>query len=172
MPSQKSKRRPHKSHRSLQVLSLGGLALLIAAILVFKEVTRAETPAVSPASGTNTQSAQNLASAGNPKDLPEAQLEQALQAGMPTLAFFHSNNCRQCIEMIDTVNLVYPEFADKVAMVDINVYDEHNADLVMDARIQYIPTLYFYDRSGQEQVSVGVLEPEQLRQTLAALAEE
>jgi thioredoxin-like negative regulator of GroEL len=172
MSRPKSKRRPRKSPRSLQVLSLGGLVLLIAAILFFKEFTQAETPAVGLASGSEAQSAQSLPGAGNPEDLPEAQLERALQAGMPTLAFFHSNNCRQCIDMIATVNLVYPEFADKVTLVDINVYDEHNADFVMDARIQYIPTLYFYDRSGQEQVTVGVMEAEQLRQTLAALAGE
>jgi hypothetical protein len=36
--------------------------------------------------------------------------------------------------------------------------------------LQYIPTLIFYDQAGKEQVSVGVMEPDELRQVLAALA--
>ena len=44
--------------------------------------------------------------------------------------------------------------------------------LLEQVGLQYIPTLIFYDRTGKEQVSVGVMEAEQLRQTLAALAEE
>jgi thiol:disulfide interchange protein len=65
---------------------------------------------------------------------------------------------------------VYPEFSSTVTLVDVNVYDEYNAALLQRVGLQYIPTLIFYDHTGKGQVSVGVMEDEQLRQTLAALA--
>jgi thiol:disulfide interchange protein len=72
--------------------------------------------------------------------------------------------------MMETVAQVFPDFAEAVVLVDINVYDESNEALLKRVGLQYIPTLIFYDHTGKEQVSVGVMEAEQLRQTLAALA--
>ena len=72
--------------------------------------------------------------------------------------------------MMDTVAQVYPEFTDSVTLVDVNVYDEQNQALLKRVELQYIPTLIFFDRSGQGEVSVGVMEAEQLKQTLASLA--
>lgn len=102
--------------------------------------------------------------------LPAVQLQRALQAGQPTLAFFHSNNCYQCLVMIDTVDQAYPEFAPFVARVDVNVSDDRNSDLLRQVRIQVIPTLIFYDHQGQEQVHLGVMEPLDLRRQLAGLS--
>jgi hypothetical protein len=42
--------------------------------------------------------------------LPESQFEQYLAAGQPMVAFFHSNNCIQCVKMIEVVEQVYPDF--------------------------------------------------------------
>jgi len=106
-----------------------------------------------------------------PSELPADQLQNALAEHLPTLAFFHSNSCRQCAMMIEIVDQVYPEFAASVVLVDVYVYDEKNAPLLKKVGLQFIPTLIFYDRAGKEQVSVGVMEAEQLRQSLAALAE-
>lgn len=103
-------------------------------------------------------------------DLPADQLQNALAERRPTLAFFHSNNCQQCIVMMEIVGQVYPEFANSIVLVDVNVFDERNAPLLQKVGLQYIPTLIFYNRAGQGQVSVGVMETEQLRQTLATLA--
>jgi len=153
MPTPKSKRHRHKPSRLPQFLIIGGVILLFFMILVFKQD---RNPSATP-----------VASAG---ELPAAQLDRALQAGQPTLAFFHSNNCHQCIVMVETVSKVYPEFSASVALVDVNVYDENNAALLERVGLQYIPTLIFYDHTGKGQVSVGVMEAEQLRQTLAALA--
>lgn len=136
-----------------QGLALGGAGLLILAVVLLKsrptEEIRAETADA----------------------LPQEQLEQVLQAGQPALVFFHSNTCQQCIEMIGIVGEVYPEFADSVAMVDVNVYDERNADLLLEVRLQFIPTLIFYDQDGQPEVFVGVMPADQLRQRLASLGE-
>ena len=154
MPTSKSKRHRHKPSRLPQILAMVGLALLVIAILVFKEKPQVAAPAA------------------NPNESPQAQLDRALQAGQPTLAFFHSTNCQQCIVMMETVAQVYPEFLDSITLVDINVYDKNNQALLERVRLQYIPTLVFYDHTGRGQVSVGVMEAEQLRQTLAALAGE
>ena len=147
---------PKKHHRKPsrlpQTLAIVGVVLLVIAILVFKEKPQATSPAA------------------NPDESPQMQLDRALAENRPTLAFFHSNNCKQCLIMIETVSQVYPEFSDAVSLVDVNVYDENNQALLQRVRLQYIPTLIFYDITGQAQVSVGVIEAEQLRQTLAALA--
>jgi len=147
------KRSQRKPSRWPQILAIGGLALFVVAALVLKGKPQEVVP---------------TAGAG---DLPSAQLESALAEHQPTLAFFHSNNCQQCIEMIGIVEQVYPEFSDIIVLVDIDVYDARNEPLLQQVGLQYIPTLIFYDRGGQSQVSVGVIEAELLRQTLAALAE-
>ena len=103
-------------------------------------------------------------------DLPEAQLAQLLADKRPTLAFFHSDTCYQCTEMLKIVNQVYPEFTQSVALVDVNVYDQRNAQLLQRAQIRAIPTLIFFDRSGQGQVFLGVMQPDQLRQQLQTIS--
>jgi len=107
-----------------------------------------------------------------PALLPEAQLDQLLAAGEPAFVFFHSNNCVQCIRMIEIVEQVYPEFSESAPLVDVNVYDERNGNLLQRAGLRYIPTLIFIDRAGQAQGHVGVMEPEALREQLLKLAGE
>ena len=93
-----------------------------------------------------------------------------MTAGQPTLAFFHSNNCVQCIKMMEVVEQVYPEFDDSVALVDVNVYDKRNASLLQRARIRAIPTQIFFDRTGQGMVVMGAMTPDQFREQMQALA--
>lgn len=105
-------------------------------------------------------------SAGEPAGI---KLDQARVDGKPTLAFFHSLTRDSCVRMIKIVEQVYPEFAETISMVDVNVYDPQNEDLLHQSKIQYIPTLIFYTQSGQSQTFVGVMEAEQLRVQLRAL---
>ena len=149
----KSKRRHSQPSRLPQILILGGVILLAVMILALKQVGV-------PANDSSTSTSA----------LPEAQLDRALKASQPTLAFFHSNDCQQCIEMIAIVDQVYPEFQNTITLVDIDVYDERNTALLNRVGLQYIPTLIFYDRTGKEDVSVGVMEAEILHTTLKALA--
>jgi thiol:disulfide interchange protein len=153
MPEQKSKRHRIKTSRTPQILILAGVALLVIMLLIFKQ--------------TQNSSDGIKANAG---ELPAVQLDRALLAGQPALAFFHSDNCEQCIVMMEIVARVHPEFSNKVTLVDVNVYDENNAELLRSVGLQYIPTLIFFDRTGKGQVSVGVMEDDLLRQTLADLA--
>jgi len=147
------KRRPKKANGQPRILILAGVLALAAAVLLLKGDK-------SPAAGNSD--------AG---ELPAAQLQTALSEGRPTLAFFHSTTCYQCIEMTGIVAEVYPEFGDSIALVDVNVYDERNAALLQQMRIQYIPTLIFYDRTGKGRIAVGVMGAVELRLALAALAE-
>lgn len=145
--------RKRKTRRSNlpRFLIVAGLVLLVAVILMVKDKHQATTTA-----------------SGN--ELPELQLVNALQAGQPTLAFYHSTNCEQCIIMMDIVAQVYPEYQTEVTLVDVNVYDERNVPLLKKVGLQYIPTLVFYNQNGERQVHVGVMEADVLRNTLAAIS--
>jgi thioredoxin-like negative regulator of GroEL len=150
----KYKKRRRQPSRMPQFFILGGLLVLAAAILVLKE-----KPQPAPL-------------ASNSDMLAEVQLDLALDARQPVLAFFHSNNCQQCLIMVDTVAQIYPQFQDSVTLVDIDVYDEQNSALLQRVRLQYIPTLIFFDRNGQAEPYIGVMEASQLSSKLAALAED
>jgi len=148
------KRRYKKKNNLARILIVVGVAVLAAVVLILKA---GNNPQVPPGDISG--------------DLPATQLQNALAEHRPTLAFFHSYTCQQCIEMIGIVEKVYPDFADVIVLVDIDVDGERNEPLLRQVGLQYIPTLIFYDRLGQRQVSVGVMEAEQLRQILTALAE-
>jgi len=151
------------NRRWIQITIVAGVALLAVAILLFKNQS-ADPPAVSladlqmpadeGADGTTTE----------PGDLPQQRWERLLAAGQPTLAFFHSNNCVECTKMIEIVADVYPEFQDSVALVDVDVYDPQNRALLQQARVQYIPTLIFYNTSGEEsEFVVGAIPRQRFR---------
>jgi len=99
-----------------------------------------------------------------PADLPKNQLALALALGKPVVAFYHSNNCDSCIQMMENMRVVSGEFINTVKLVDVNVYDAANDPLVEQAQIVYIPTLVFYDRNGESKSFVGVMDVVQLRQ--------
>ena len=140
----------HKTTNGRRILVVAGLILVIAIILALKD-----KPAPAPTQATS--------------NLPEVQLDRALANHKPILAFFHSNNCEQCIIMIETIDQVHPEFAASIDLVDVNVYDPNNEPLLRKVGLQYIPTLVFFDRSGQSQTHVGVMEADALRQQLSSM---
>lgn len=147
------KNKPARKNKSvgLQALIVAGVVLLALVVLVFKNIPR-ETP---PTSSSH--------------ELPAAQLEQALQARQPILAFYHSTTCQQCIEMIDIIGRVYPEYTHGITLIDVDVYDAQNAALLKKVGLRFIPTLMFYGQNGEAQTHVGIMEAEQLRQALSAL---
>jgi thiol-disulfide isomerase/thioredoxin len=144
------KKNRRKPSRWPQILIISGILLMVLVILALKDRSQPEAPASTSA-------------------LPEAQLERALSIGKPVLAFFHSNNCEQCIIMIETVDQVFPEFASSIDLVDVNVYDPNNEPLLQKVGLQFIPTLVFYDRSGQARTHVGVMEADILRRRLSSM---
>ena len=132
----------------LKILFVLCLVIAAAAILVVKNQPEARaTTAESPAELLNT----------------------AIQNKQPVLAFFHSNNCDSCIQMVAIVDQVYPEFSDSILLVDVNVYDKQNQPLLNEVGLKFIPTLYFYDITGKRHTHIGTMDADQLRQTLNGL---
>jgi len=135
-----------------KIFMLAGIVLTIVVILFVKN-----RPVEQPGSAVNQTA--------------EVLLDQYLEEGKPTFVFFHSNNCQSCIDMINIVDQVYPEFKSDIALVDVNVYDPANENLLRRARIYSIPTQVFIDRTGQGKVSMGVMAPEDLRTQLLTLTQ-
>jgi thioredoxin-like negative regulator of GroEL len=145
---QSKKKRKHSSYHHYFIIA--GVVILAAAVLLLKEKPQAPEPVSSIP--------------------PEAQLEQALAAGQPVLAFFHSYTCYQCTVMMEIVADVYPEFSGSITLVDVDVYDDQNISLLNRAQIRTIPTVILFDRLGQGQVYLGVMEPGQLREGLNSIS--
>jgi thiol-disulfide isomerase/thioredoxin len=142
------KRKHHARKRPPTLLILAGIALLLIAIFAFK-------------SGSDTPtSAASL----------EAQLDQALRDGHPTLVFLHSLDCIPCKAMMKTVADVYPDYQDSVVLIDVDIYDQSNSNIIRREYLQSIPTLVFYDAQGNRQVFIGAMPPDQFRDTLTMLA--
>jgi len=100
---------------------------------------------------------------------PQAQFEAALNEKRPILALFHSLTCVPCKLMEERVNLVRPEFQDRVAFVDVNVYDSQNQNFIRSARVRAIPTTLLVDAQGRGQTIVGAVSEEDLREQLRQL---
>jgi thiol:disulfide interchange protein len=142
------KRKPtHRKWLSTWLI-FAGIALLVLAVMALK-------------SGKQTSAA--------PVSLEE-QYHQALQENQPTFVFLHSLDCIPCQTMMDVVAEVQPEFEGQVVLIDVDVYQQSNVDIMRQEGLQMIPTLVFYDRQGQRQVQVGVLQSDQLRAVLQAIS--
>lgn len=170
-----------------QAITLGVALILVGIILSVKSYQTAVTPTADFAVAIKTA---EEAAAATPnifldavtnspqKDTPaanvppEAQFDQHLAARQPMVAFFHSNGCVQCVKMIEVVEQVYPDFADTVALVDVNVYDRQNQSLLQRTGIRAIPTMIFVDAAGQGQGIMGFMEPDAFRLELQRLAGE
>ena len=143
----RKRKRSHRKQPST-LLIFAGIALLLFAVIALKSGNDAPTSAAS---------------------LKE-QYDQAIQSSQPTFVFLHSLDCIPCKEMMDVVAQVCPEYEGQVVLIDVDVYDQRNANILRQEGLQMIPTLVFYDRQDQRQVHVGVLQPDQLRAILQAIS--
>lgn len=155
------KKTPHQKTNS-QVFIIAGLALLVSAVFLFKGSLEPQAQAT-PTSKTPIS---QLVS----PELPEDQLNQALENGLPVLVFFHSLTCTPCKQMTGIVEDVYPEFDSTVVLVDVDVYDRKNESLLRNASVRTIPSVVFIDRSGQGQTYIGVMPADELRAMLTGLS--
>ncbi len=103
--------------------------------------------------------------------LPEEQLEQALASGQPAAVFFHSTNCESCMQMIETVGEVHPQFAEAVVLVDVNVSETYNHAFLREQGIRLIPTMVFYDQGGHAEIVYGAMTPELMQAYFQYLSE-
>lgn len=102
---------------------------------------------------------------------PEAQLDWYLENEQPVFVFFHSTTCKSCTDMMAVVDQVYPEFKDRVGLVDVDVYASINENLLRRGRITNIPTQVFINEKGEGKTSIGGMQPDELRAELQLLAE-
>jgi thiol:disulfide interchange protein len=163
----------------LTQMALPGVVLILVGLILSIKAYQATVDTANSPPYQFAPTLQAASAAGSPEqaapvaDLPpETQLDQFLAAGKPTLAFFHSNDCVQCVKMIKVVEQVYPDFVNTVALVDVNVYDERNQNLLHRADIRAIPTLIFIDGDGEGKGYMGLMKPDIFRNELQRLAEE
>jgi len=142
------RKRPNRRQPPTTLLILAGIALLLIAVFALKSGN--DTPA----------STASL----------EARLDQALKDGHPTIVFMHSLDCIPCKEMMSTVAEVYPDYLDSVVLIDVDVYEQSNANILRREHLQSIPTLVFYNSQGDRQVIIGAIPPDQFRDVLTTLA--
>ena len=157
-----------------RILILSGLLVIVIVILLVREGSHIEANSES-ASAIPIESVKNAVptyrSPINTDESPASQWKYAIANGKPTLVFFHSNTCKSCLDMIDTVNEVYPEFFHQVVLIDVDVYDPQNEDLLYRVGINFIPTLVFYNQTGDSLFSIGVISSEELRQKLSDISQ-
>lgn len=90
--------------------------------------------------------------------------------GLPLVVFFHSPDCSSCARVQNALDQVYPDFKDTVALLDLDVTNRRERPFVDASGIITTPTLLFIDRSGAQKLFAGEIDPDALRQELAALA--
>ena len=98
-------------------------------------------------------------------------IEQAKQQGQPAWLLFHSTTCESCIAMEKIYEALKPEFAGKVAFINIDVDDSKEKQLLEQYKIMSIPATYFQDAKGKTVwQTVGVIPIAEMRAKLQALA--
>lgn len=172
----KAKLAAAKPSRLLPVLVIASIAVVIIGILLLKD--RQQRAVVLSAPPASRPTAQGSSSApGRPTTVsgpavvagpfrtssPADQLSQALAQGKPTLVFMHSTTCKSCTDLMKVVDEVYPEFANQVVLVDVDIYDSANSQLIQALGLRYIPTLVVYDRKGKAAQNVGAMQPDAFR---------
>jgi thioredoxin-like negative regulator of GroEL len=158
----------------LAVLVLASVALAVFGILMLKD-QRQEAVAQPATQTAPAQAEARPAGQSSPAPMagpvrslkPADQLQEALAVNKPALVFMHSTSCQSCIDMTAVVNQVYPEFAERVTLVDVDVYDEANGPLMQVLKLQYIPTVVVFDSEGKATQNVGVMKPDAFRRLLA-----
>lgn len=99
-----------------------------------------------------------------------ARLEQLRADSAPVVVYFHSPDCSSCEQVQASLDEVYPEFKDSVALLDLDVTNLRYRDLVNQAGVQTAPTLLLVNAAGEEKLIVGEISPQDLRAELASLA--
>jgi hypothetical protein len=129
-----SHKRNWKTSPLPKILAIGGITLLVIAILAFKEKPQAASPTA------------------NPNAPAEAQLDRALQAGQPVLAFFTLGDGCEC--QMNVIRSAEAQLADWpfirtgifwIQRVDYN----RRPDLVRQYNVARAPALVLLDSLGQ-----------------------
>lgn len=139
-----------KQKRIRSWLIVLGVILLVALVAFLKEETRSRAWLGSVPAATS--------------------LEENLSAGRPAIVFFHSPDCSSCNQVQASLDAVYPEFRDAIALLGADVTDLRERELVERVGVQTAPTLLLVDAGGNEKLIVGEISPQELRDELLLLA--
>jgi thioredoxin-like negative regulator of GroEL len=152
------------------LLVVGGIVALL--LLVYWLKNRPEEPIVQPlpTAAATAEAVVTLPALPTAQASIESQIQAYLDAHQPMLVFFHSQTCHSCQVMVERVAQVYPDFDDRVALVDVDVYAPQNQNLVMRAQIRSIPTMVFVTRDGEGQAFIGPMEVSDLTEQLQRIA--
>lgn len=113
--------------------------------------TTLDTTAVAgAAAATDTQKLEPARKVEPEPHKPEPEPEKAAEkpGTLPRMWDYGSDNCLPCQEMSRILEPMMQEYAGKVDIRIVNVYQQR--ELTMQARIQVIPTQIFYDAEGKE----------------------
>jgi len=88
-----------------------------------------------------------IASPSPPTDTSE-ELKKALTSGKPVLVDFGANSCLPCRQIRPLLKEIRQEFTGKAQVLVLDVYQ--NKEVAGEYRVQVIPTLIFFDKSGKE----------------------
>ena len=107
----------------------------------------------------------------NPTFSSSDLIKQAVKDNKPAWLLFHSKTCQTCIEMERTYETLRPEFAGKIAFINIDVNNPSEKTLVKLYKINQIPTSYFLNRAGQPiSLDIGLIPMAEMQSKLGALA--
>ncbi|NWF54469.1 MAG: thioredoxin fold domain-containing protein [Syntrophaceae bacterium] len=76
------------------------------------------------------------------------EFNQAMNSGKPVLVDFGANSCMPCRQLRPILKEIEKEFADQARILVVDVYKYQ--DLARQNRVQLIPTLIFFDKTGKE----------------------
>jgi thioredoxin 1 len=77
-------------------------------------------------------------------------VQRALAAGKPTVAEFGANACASCREMKPVLEALRREHGGRIAVVEVDLIAQKEADYIRRYRITLMPTQVFFDAQGRE----------------------
>jgi thioredoxin 1 len=95
----------------------------------------------------NEKRLQAIASPAPPTDTGE-EFKKALTSGKPVLVDFGANSCLPCRQIRPILKEIGQEYTGKAQVLVLDVYK--NKEIAGEYRVQVIPTLIFFDKSGKE----------------------
>jgi thioredoxin 1 len=81
---------------------------------------------------------------------PDDAVQAVLRTGRPTVAEFGANACASCREMKPVLAALRREHGERIAVVDVDLIAQKEADYIRRYRIQLMPTQIFFDAQGRE----------------------
>ena len=131
-----------------------------------KEATINATTTIEKAT-KNTPTVNNEVEEQAPKNAAEA-IEQAKKNGESMWLLFRSTTCAPCVEMQKVFDQLEPDYKGKMRFIAIDVNDRTNVDILKSFKIQYVPTTFIIDGTGNiSYQNVGVIPTDDLKKELS-----